>query len=269
MKKHSRLKNSKKFQQLKKSKARQEKQKQEKAAIIAQKQQKTNIIYQIYTTIHHHFPKLFDWMREIDEVRSKTSEYEITAIITACIAMSLFKTESRNGYNNKRENLQFRKNYQKLFGFDMPHGDTVHNVIELIDTEQIDQLKQTMIQCLLERKVFQKSRYRNRWYRIAIDGSGLVSFNHKHCEQCHHKTSKTGKTTYFHTVLDARLITPNGFSISLASEWIENPSDGNYDKQDCERKAFKRLADKLKKAYPRLPMIILADGLYPFEDKVF
>jgi len=210
MKKHSRLKNSKKFQQLKKSKARQEKQKQEKAAIIAQKQKKTNIIYQIYTTIHHHFPELFDWMREIDEVRSKTSEYEIAAIITACIAMSLFKTESRNGYNNKREDLQFRKNYKKIFGFDMPHGDTVHNVIKLINSEQIETLKQTMIGSLLERKVFRKSRYRNRWYRIAIDGSGVA--HHKHCEQCHHKTSKTGKTTYFHTVLDARLITPNGFS---------------------------------------------------------
>ncbi len=37
------------------------------------------------------------------------------------------------------------------------------------------------------------------------------------------------------------------------------------DKQDCERKAFKRLAAKLKKAYPRLPIIILADELYSYE----
>ena len=66
-------------------------------------------------------------------------------------------------------------------------------------------------------------------------------------------------------MLEARLVTPNGFSISLASEWIENPEDEDYDKQDCERKAFKRLAAKLKKAYPRLPIIILADALYPYE----
>jgi hypothetical protein len=41
--------------------------------------------------------------------------------------------------------------------------------------------------------------------------------------------------TYFHSVLEARLVTPNGFSISIATEWIENPEGGEYDKQDCER----------------------------------
>jgi hypothetical protein len=41
---------------------------------------------------------------------------------------------------------------------------------------------------------------------------------------------------------------------------------GDFDKQDCERKAFIRLAAKLKKQYPRLPICILADGLYPYEN---
>ena len=68
-----------------------------------------------------------------------------------------------------------------------------------------------------------------------------------------------------HPVLEARLVTPNGFSISLMSEWIENPLDQAYDKQDCERKAFTRLATRLKQAFPRWPILILADGLYPYE----
>ena len=68
-----------------------------------------------------------------------------------------------------------------------------------------------------------------------------------------------------HHVLEARLVTANGFSISLMSEWIENPAGQNYDKQDCERKAFTRLATRLKQAFPRLPILILADGLYPYE----
>ena len=73
------------------------------------------------------------------------------------------------------------------------------------------------------------------------------------------------KTTYFHSVLEARLVTPNGFSVSIATEWIENPEGGEYDKQDCERKGFTRLAATLKEVYPRLPLLILADGLYPYE----
>jgi hypothetical protein len=43
---------------------------------------------------------------------------------------------------------------------------------------------------------------------------------------------------------------------------VENPG-GTFDKQDCERKAFVRLADKLKRQYPRLPICLLADGLCP------
>ena len=232
-------------------------------AIKSQKQHKTELIYQIHATIRHHFPDLFDWMREIDDPRRKASEYELAAHLTACLAMFLFKTGSRNEYNQKRENLQFQKNYKKLFGFPMPHGDSVHNVIQLLNEFQLEQLNQKLVQMLLRRKVFHKSRYRNHWFRIAIDGTGVVSFDHEHCPQCLHQTSTQGKTTYSHKVLDARLVTPNGFSVSIASEWIENPEA--YNKQDCERKAFTRLAAKLKKVYPRLPMIILADGLYPYE----
>ena len=34
------------------------------------------------------------------------------------------------------------------------------------------------------------------------------------------------------------------------------------EKQDCELKAFPRLAKALKKAYPGLPVLLLADVLY-------
>jgi len=183
----------------------------------------------------------------------------------ACLAMFLFKTESRNGYNQKREEQQFRDNYERLFKHPMPHADSVHHVMELLNEAQVEQLKQTMVKVLFERKIFHKSRYRGQWFRIAVDASGSASYDHKHCDQCLHKTSKNDKTTYFHNVLEARLVTPNGFSVSLITQWIENPENEDYDKQDCERKAFNRLALKLKKTYPRLPIIILADGLYPYE----
>lgn len=248
---------------LKKQKQREEKRR--KHAIMEQKRHKTTLVYQLYTTITHHFPELFDWMRNIDDCRKKASHYELAAHLTACLAMFLFKTGSRNMYNQRRKNLQFQDNYEKLFGFAMPHGDSVNNVIALLNTDQIERLKQKMVKVLLERKVFHKSRYRNKFFRIAIDGSGVVSFDHQHCEQCLHSTSKNGKKHYYHTVLDARLITPNGFSISIATVWIENTTEGNGSKQDCERKAFARLAARLKQAFPRLPIIILADGLYPYD----
>ena len=53
------------------------------------------------------------------------------------------------------------------------------------------------------------------------------------------------KVSYSHQVLEAKLVCANGFSISLGTQWIENP-EGDFDKQDCEAKAFKRLANQLK-----------------------
>ena len=59
------------------------------------------------------------------------------------------------------------------------------------------------------------------------------------------------------------MITSSGLAISLASEFIENQPGRDYEKQDCEQKAFVRLAAKIKKYFPRLSICILADGLYP------
>jgi hypothetical protein len=77
------------------------------------------------------------------------------------------------------------------------------------------------------------------------------------------KTSKTGVITYSHYVLEAKIVTSTGLAISLASEFIENDPGRDYQKQDCEQKAFLRLTAKIKKYFPRLPLCILADGLYP------
>lgn len=71
-----------------------------------------------------------------------------------------------------------------------------------------------------------------------------------------------GRSTWQVYALEAKLLCQAGFSISLANEWLSN-SEGVGDKQDCELKAFYRLAGRLKKLYPRLPMILLADSLYP------
>jgi hypothetical protein len=47
----------------------------------------------------------------------------------------------------------------------------------------------------------------------------------------------------------------------MMSEFIENPGE-KPDKQDCELKAFYRLAHRLKTAFPRLPILLTLDGLY-------
>jgi hypothetical protein len=48
---------------------------------------------------------------------------------------------------------------------------------------------------------------------------------------------------------------------SLATVFVENEEE--YVRQDCELKAFYRLAEVLKERFSRLPIFLLPDGLYP------
>ena len=66
-------------------------------------------------------------------------------------------------------------------------------------------------------------------------------------------------------VLEANITLPGNIQIPLLTEFCVGGEDGELDqktKQDCELKAFKRLAERLKSYFPRRKIIILLDNLY-------
>ena len=197
--------------------------------------------------------------------KRKVSDYGMPEVLMSTLLMFLLKEGSRNAFNNSRKTGVFLDNILGKFGARLPHMDTVDAILRKLDPSELERLRTAMIRILLEKKVFHKFRLFNAHFLVAVDATGVMSVNEGHCEHCLHMTTNKGKhnqkTTYFHNVLEAKLICENGFSISLATEWIENPSD--YDKQDCELKAFKRLAENLKTNFPRLPICIVVDSLYP------
>lgn len=216
--------------------------------------------------ISHHFPSLNDELQLVADTRI-APQYTIEEIIFGGIAMFLFKSGSRNQMNNLGNENKFRKNFLKTFKFRLPQQDTVKTVFEKLNPKELEDLKTTFIKQLIENKIFDKWRLNGKIV-IAIDGTGILTFKERHCDKClvrNYKVNenrKTEKKVYFHNVLEAKIITPNGFSISICTEWIEN-DDTVYDKQDCEQKAFGRIAIKLKENFPRLPILLCADGLYP------
>jgi len=184
-------------------------------------------------------------------------------IVTGSLFMYIFKEASRNAYNNDRREACFRKNFFKHFGIKLPHADSSDDVLRALLPLELEMLKAHLVGGLIEQKMFRKFRFMNKFHLVAVDATGIATFEHKHCDHCLTKTSKTGVITYFHYVLEAKLVTADGLSISLASEFIENDPGRDYEKQDCEQKAFARLSVKIKKYFPRLPICILGDGLYP------
>ena len=84
-----------------------------KRAANEKKIEKQELVYQMLIAMRQHFPEFLDWMREVDDCRSKASEYELAAHLTACLAMFLFKSGSRNQYNQYREDVRFKRNFKR------------------------------------------------------------------------------------------------------------------------------------------------------------
>lgn len=220
------------------------------------------VISRIRSVIETHFPELFQSFNDLTDKR-KRKDYRMAEIVTGALFMYLFKETSRNAYNNDRHDACFRKNFFRYFGINLPHADASDDVLRVLPPEELELLKMNLVSALIEQKIFRKFRFLGKYYMVAIDGTGMATFEQKHCDHCLTKTSKVGVVTYFHYILEAKIVTSTGLSISLASEFIENTPGRDYEKQDCEQKAFVRLAAKIKKHFPRLPICILGDGLYP------
>jgi hypothetical protein len=178
--------------------------------------------------------------------------------------MFIFKQRSRNAFHLVGSNEQFCNNYLRIFKARLPHPDTVDAFLRLLGDGEHEGLKASLMAALIEQRVLHRFKFMGKYFTVAIDGTGTNSYTENNEEGSRiHKTTKNNVTTYYDYVLEAKLVTSSGLALSLASEWIHNESERNFDKQDCEQKALQRLAAKLKKYYPRLPICILADGLYP------
>ena len=214
-------------------------------------------------TIKHNFPDFYANLEKIKDPRNQC-QYSIDEIVFGAISMFLFKTGSRNNFENFSKEGKFRKNFKKAFGRFLPSTDAIADVLKKMEEQELEIIKISMVKSLLEKKIFHKYKAFGK-FMVAVDGTGIATYKEKHCDDCLYSESKTGKKTYYHKVLEAKLVTSNGFSISLCTVWIDNEdtNNGKYAKQGCEQKAFVKLAKKLKKAFPRLPICLCVDGLYP------
>ena len=142
--------------------------------------------------------------------------------------------------------------------------DTVFHLLGRMDPSGLAAVPVKMVGKLLQSRVLEKYRFDDQ-YLIAIDGTEIYRSKIPHCEKCLTQKHSDGSIDYFHTVLEAKLITSQGLAFSLGSVFVENDG-GVYDKQDCELKAFYRFAPKLKAAFPRLAICLLMDSLYANEN---
>jgi len=174
------------------------------------------------------------------------------------VMMFSMQAKSRRDANRFMTEPFMQKNFKAIIpGLDaIAHGDTLCDYLELIDPGLIEKTYHIFIKKLFRNKEFQRLAGR---CRVLVDGSGKGSKDWKYSDKALHRNTKGGEVwlTY---VLDAVLVLENGMVIPLCTEFLENTGN-DFDKQDCETKAWQRMAPKLHKLVGDDATIIM-DGLY-------
>lgn len=141
-----------------------------------------------------------------------------------------------------------------------------------LDPSELEQVQKDIAYQMIRRKTFEDAKLQKTWL-VLVDGTeldeGYQQKNDYYLSRTYNRGEGNEYVKYHRSVLEAKLYLGNNLVCSIATETIENSHEYNQKKmtedavkQDCESKAFVRLAEKLKKSFPRLPICIVADGLY-------
>ena len=153
----------------------------------------------------------------------------------------------------------------------LPVHKTLDHFLGHIGSPALGQLRDQCVRQLIRNKVLDRFRFAGQFV-LSTDGTGYLSFKERHCPHCL-EHSNGSAVYYLHPVLEAKIVHPSGLALSIGTQFIENPlldkpkagpaklTDYEAVKQDCELKAFLRLAPELKRAFPQTPFCLATDSL--------
>ena len=221
------------------------------------------LLQALLITVEHFFGGFAGLFRSVTDPRQPDLiKYPLPMVLATGVLLFLLRLGARRQVQQwLRENDASATKFEALFGIaDCPHGDTLNYAFKHLAVDEIQEVATGMVETLIRQKVLYRHRLLDQYFLVAVDGTGVLTYPERHCPQCltctHH-----GQTTYYHPVLEAKLVTASGWAFSLLTEFIENPGEFPT-KQDCELKAFYRLAARLRQRFPQLPICLLLDGLY-------
>ena len=122
-----------------------------------------------------------------------------------------------------------------------------------VPVEEVAQIPLKMVRRLMSMRMLDRARLFDRWWLIAVDGT---------LQDRGHDTS--ADEARYRYVVEAKLVGPDGTMFPLMTEF-EDMRDPVRDKEDCELNAFRRLAVRMQAEFPKLPICLLMDGLYPVQ----
>ncbi len=215
--------------------------------------------------VRHCFPDFWRRLAPIEDPRDPDKvRYPLAQVLCLATLMFACRVSSRKALDRLSDNLLFRDNLCRFSGIETETvmvSEQMVNVLRELDTDELAAVQPGLVRALVEKKRIPDA-YVLGHLALCSDGTGIFSSSTYHCDECLTQKHKDGTITYMHNMLEAKILCANGMALSLLSEPIKNPASGDYNKQDCETKAFKRLVPRIKQSFPRQPFVHLLDSLY-------
>jgi len=249
---------------------------------------KKSLARELLSIIHSFFPSLLNDFKHVKDPRNGNYiNYDISILLLERIMSAIFSNNSMRTETYTFNDENMIKNIATILKLELdelPHHDTINNCFELLKPSELENLIKKMANALIRRNTFKDSRVRGKYWQILVDATTLSSFPHKHCDKCLFRRYKNKKgvvtrVEFYHCVLEAKLVLHENLVFSICTVFIDNEEpipdeaelySSDYDepayekkKQNCELKAFYDLSARLKAMFPKLPICITADGLYP------
>lgn len=232
---------------------------------------------QVFTkTIFHYVPRLLKYIEEIKEPR-KRHNYSMRYLIMSEMLMFLSEGKSQRFTETAYKNTKYLENMSKIIQEkveSIPDAEIYTNVFSRIEKEEIEKLQYKINYQMIRNKTYEDSKILGK-YNLVIDATRFQKAHYEISKEWLNET-KEGKKTWYLSMLELKLIA-NNMAVSIMNEMIKNEDKKKENeteeeiknksieelKQDCELNASKRILPRFRKTYPRLPVRIIGDSLYP------
>lgn len=221
------------------------------------------VIQKVFPCLNREFAALPDPRRQ------EFCKYSSPHIWWGGAMMFMTRTESRNAFDLNRNSGHAPVNMGHFCGqgpddyrFDgeplITCSDNITRHLERVDASTVQEIPVNMCRDLLTRRMFDAARIFDQWYVMIVDGTVQ--------EKCRKGFDEGGKSggengSHYRYVLQCGILGPGNTFFPLMHEHVDM-HDPVTDKEDCELVAFKRLAVRIKNAFPRMNFCIVGDALF-------
>jgi hypothetical protein len=222
-----------------------------------------------FSALKNSLSLIFDQIE--DHRQAGKVSFRLHDCLMSALAMMFFQDPSLLAFQRRMQDRMQCNNLKTQFGVTaIPQDSQLRETLDNVPTEALSPAFVDFLQRLQRGKQLGAYQLLGGKYLLCLDGSQYFSSEKIHCPGCLIRKGARGRLRYSHQILQAVIVNPYLRQVlPLAPEPVVG-SDGKG-KQDCELAAAKRALGRIRSAHPKLPIIVVADGLYsnqPFVDEL-